>query len=401
MRTLIELYSILVSGMYISGSNLLLLSCAGTTTKVHKKFISKVKVDEDIVDALLSQSQINKDEAPMDGQLVTCGEETTWHLQNYTSFKSTDVQRQVSQVCQAIASIADGIQEFAGIECADEFAARAHDSKDLPFVTSNPTELQALENRYGHVEVAIADATVRRKQKRAADARSKAALLANRTEEEIEQEEQKKAEARLKANATRRERYARRTADEIEEARLKASAKYARRTADEIEEARLKASARYASRTADEIEERNANRRDKYASLPEEMKNASRTADEIEQARLKANARQARYANEKYANEMQMFHCGHCGGTFESGGQGTINKCQKEMNGLKCNQTCQNTKIVEGETWRCKRERYKRPGDDRKPGERSYGSPYCGSKTCLTESQKGEKGWFQLQPEKN
>jgi hypothetical protein len=85
---------------------------------------------------------------------------------------------------------------------------------------------------------------------------------------------------------------------------------------------------------------------------------------------------------------------------LESGGQGTINKCQKEMNGLKCNQTCQNTKLVEGETWRCGRERYKRPGDKR-PGENTYRSPYCGSKTCLTESQKREKGWFQLQPEKN
>ena len=290
----------------------------------------------------------------MDGQLVTCGEETTLHLQNYTSFKSTDVLRQVSQVCQAIASIADG-NSFAGIECADEFAARAHDSKDLPFVTSNPTELQALEDRYGHVEVAIADATVRRKQKRAADARSKAALLANRTEEEIEQEEQKKAEARLKANATRRERYARRTADEIEEARLKANAKNASRTADEIEQARLKANAKYASRTADEIEGANAK---------QQARNANRTVNEIEEARLNNNARQAKYAKARYANEMQMFNCGHCGGTYESGGQGTINKCQKEMNGLKCMQTCQNTKLVEGETWRCGRERYKRPGSD-------------------------------------
>ena len=307
----------------------------------------------------------------MDGQLVTCGEETTLHLQNYTSFKSTDVLRQVSQVCQAIASIADG-NSFAGIECADEFAARAHDSKDLPFVTSNPTELQALEDRYRHVEVAIANAAEIRTQKRAADARSKAALLANRTEEEIEQEEQKKAEARLKANATRRERYARRTADEIEEARLKANAKNASRTADEIEGANAKQQAR----------------------------NANRTANEIEEARLNNNARQAKYAKARYANEMQMFNCGHCGGTYESGGQGTINKCQKEMNGLKCMQTCQNTKLVEGETWRCGRERYKRPGDKR-PGENTYRSPYCGSKTCLTESQKREKGWFQLQPEKN
>jgi hypothetical protein len=311
MRTLIYFYSILVSGMHIGGSNLLLLSCAGTTTKVHRKFISKVKVVDNTVNTLLSESRIKKDDAPMDGQFVTCGEETTLHLQNFTTLKSTGVRRQVSQVCQAIASMADGIQEFAGIECADEFAARAHDSKDLPFVTSKPIELLALENRYRHVEDAIANAAEVRAQKRAADARSKAALLANRTEEEIEQEEQKKAEARLKANATRRERYA--------------------------------------SRTADEKAEASAARRDKY----------KKTVD-----------------------------CDHCGGTYECHGQGISHVCSNVINksGLKCKQICQQTKIVKGERWRCRSERYKYSDH--------YNTPYCGRRGCLTDNQ--DKNWFRL-----
>ena len=126
------------------------------------------------------------------------------------------MKRQVTQQCQAIASIANGVEKMAGTKRADEFVARAYDNKDLPFVTSSPIEIQALERKYGHVEDAKATATETRKQKNAA-------LLANRTEAEIEQEEQKKAEAKLAANAIRRARYANRTEQEKEEARLAAN----------------------------------------------------------------------------------------------------------------------------------------------------------------------------------
>ena len=54
------------------------------------------------------------------------------------------------------------------------------------------------------------------------------------TEDEIEQEEQEKEQARLKANAIRRARYANRTADEKEQAMLKKRAREQARQANFI-----------------------------------------------------------------------------------------------------------------------------------------------------------------------
>ena len=219
LSTLIDFYTILVSGLCIAGVNMLLLSCAGITSKVHKKLISQVTVDEDIVEALLSQSQINRNDAPMNGQLVTCDEDSTRHLKCMNTFTSTTVMRQVDQMCLSVASMANCVEELAGIEKADEFAALAYDNEDLHFVTTCPIEIQALKTEYGHVEAAIATAMETRKQKNAA-------LLAARTEAEIEQEERKKAESKLAANAIRRARYANKqarqanmTADETVQAR--------------------------------------------------------------------------------------------------------------------------------------------------------------------------------------
>jgi len=253
---------------------LLLLSCAGISSKFFKNFISQVKVNEDIVMELLSRSQIDSDVAPMNGQLVKCGEDSTYHLQCFTKFSSTCCDRQVTQMCQAIASIADGVEELAGIECADEFVALAYDSKGLPFVTSSLTEIQALKIEYAKAEAAEAKKADNRKQKNAAllanrteDEIEQEEQKNNRTEDEIEQEEQKKNEARLAANERRRARYASLTEDEKNEARLAANERRANRTEDEKEKARLA----------------------KNASQNERL--ANRTEDEKEKARLKLNER--------------------------------------------------------------------------------------------------------------
>jgi hypothetical protein len=279
LLTLIDFYTILVSGLQIAGVNMLLLSCAGITSEVHKKFISQVTVDEDIVEALLSQSQINRNDAPMNGQLVTCDEDSTWHLKCMNSFSSTTVKRQVTQQRRAIASMADSVEELAGTEKADEFTALAYDNEELPFVTLCPIEIQALERKYGHVEDAKANAMETRKQKNAA-------LLAARTEAEIEQEERKKAESKLAANAIRRARHANRTADEKEQAMLKKraseQARQANMTADETVQAR-----QGTNRTFEEQVDRLAAYKDKYGNchVPRKYKDDTVLATWVDKVR--------------------------------------------------------------------------------------------------------------------
>ena len=184
LSTLIDFYTIIVSGLCIAGVNMLLLSCAGITSKVHKKLISQVTVDEDIVKALLSQSQINRNDAPMNGQLVTCDEDSTRHLKCMNTFTSTTVMRQVDQMCLSVASMANCVEELAGIEKADEFAALVYDNEDLRFVTSCPIEIQALKTEYGHVEAAIATAMEARQANMTADETVQARQGTNRTFEE-------------------------------------------------------------------------------------------------------------------------------------------------------------------------------------------------------------------------
>ena len=278
LSTLTHFYTILVSMLRIGGCNLLLLCCAGITSNFYKELISTVEVDDYFVKELLSK--IDRDVVPpMNGQLVKCGEESTRHLKCFTVFTSTSVDRQLSQMCQSVASIADCVEELAGPEHADEFTALAYKHEDLRFVTSSTTEIQALKTEYGHVEAAIAKKAETRKQE-------KAALLAARTEAEIEQEERKKAESKLAANAIRRARHANRTADEKEQAMLKKraseQARQANMTADETVQAR-----QGTNRTFEEQVDRLAAYKDKYGNchVPRKYKDDTVLATWVDKVR--------------------------------------------------------------------------------------------------------------------
>jgi hypothetical protein len=334
--TMTELFKIAMTFAIAAGVNWFAICCAGSADEVLPKYINRLEVDESLTtDLLLNDIQ--------PGLLAVVP--GTAHLSYLAKFNSTNANMQCENACDFIRLIANSLSTFLGdAQAGQRFFERAIANKELVFVTENPDKINELNEMNAREIKAKADGQKKKQLTWETKRLLEQERLANRTIDEIMQDEEKKEEARLDKNA--------------------------------------KQQARNASRTAEEKAEENAARRDKYAS---------RSAEEIEEARLNNNARQARYANARYANEMQMFHCGHCGGTFESGGQGTINKCQKEMNGLKCNQTCQNTKLVEGETWRCRNERYKKPNSD------YYNSLYCGRHKCVTDNQK--KNWFRVHSE--
>ena len=135
---------------------------------------------------------------------------------------------------------------------------------------------------------------------------------------------------------------------------------------------------------ADAQEKRNQ----KYALLQ-----ASRTEAEIEEARLKHNASQQARRASMTADEKLLANsvdCEHCGRPYPSKGKGINHICPNviEQVDLERRKICQHTKIVEGVTWKCGSEKCKQKSTD------IYASPFCGGRSCLTDSESGKRIGF-------
>ena len=142
------MYNILISGAIIGGTNMLFLSFPGITSNVFEQFISQLKVNEDIVADLMTETGVNF--IRMDGQLVKC-DKNTFHLTRFNLFKSSSVQKQVNDICRTGRSLAVSVQLLAWKSCQQEFVERVYEDTALSFVTSDPANILALEEKYKKV----------------------------------------------------------------------------------------------------------------------------------------------------------------------------------------------------------------------------------------------------------
>jgi hypothetical protein len=66
------------------------------------------------------------------------------------------VLKQVDTINQAVESLADSVQEFAGEKCRRKFVKRANKNDELPFCTTDQANIDALVAKYANAEAAKA-----------------------------------------------------------------------------------------------------------------------------------------------------------------------------------------------------------------------------------------------------
>ena len=92
----------------------------------------------------------------MNGKLVKCTKNTTYHLTYWNTFLSSTVLKQVDTINQVVESLADSVQEFVGVNCQQKIVKRANENDDLPFCTSDQANIDALVAQYANAEAAKA-----------------------------------------------------------------------------------------------------------------------------------------------------------------------------------------------------------------------------------------------------
>jgi hypothetical protein len=182
--TMTELCKIAMTFAIAAGVNWFAICCAGSAEKVLPKYINQLEVDDSLTtDLFLNNIQ--------PGRLAVVP--GTVHLSYLAQFNSTNADMQCEKACGFIRLIANSLSTFLGDQQAGQrFFERAIANEELVFVTENPDKINELNEMNAGEIKARADGQKKKQLTLETKRLHEQERLANRTVNEIEQDEEKK-----------------------------------------------------------------------------------------------------------------------------------------------------------------------------------------------------------------